>query len=404
MFERRVLAGTAVALLLPASLLLAPAPGAATDATPAVENSALRGAEAQRVRLEALPQIVHQGGQVASPDEALAALTAVVVPASAGRQIVLQVQRGPSWEWVDTIRQKAETRVQFAAPATTDGQPLTYRVTAVHHRGLGSVTSDPVSTAPWLAPTWTDEFDGIELSPKWHHRGTNFEPQSLRSCSQGDPSAVQVAGGAVRLSVLRDPTRTDKCKAYVRGDYIGKFAYRLNGHIGTEGAFSFKYGFAAARIRFHRQRGQHGSFWMQPVGGMFPGGSGHEIDVIEYFGDRHPLGGLATFIHRYEGSRMVKTGERVANGRSFLKNRRDGWSKNYHVFSVQWTPQRLIFRIDGKESHRINGGISNAPQYPILSLLSSDYEFVEMTDRQLPQHMYVDWVRVWETGDQVAGQ
>ena len=26
----------------------------------------------------------------------------------------------------------------------------------------------------------------------------------------------------------------------------GRFAYRLNGHIGTQGAFSFKYGFAAA--------------------------------------------------------------------------------------------------------------------------------------------------------------
>ncbi|MCW2833040.1 MAG: hypothetical protein JWN68_993, partial [Nocardioides sp.] len=323
---------------------------------------------------------------------------------SPGRQIVLQVQRGPSWAWVDTLRQTTETRVQFAAPATAEGQPLTYRVKAVRHQGLGSVTSASVSTAPWLDPTWTDEFDGFELSPKWHHRGTNFEPQSLRSCSQGDPSAVRVAGGAVRLSVLRDPTRTEKCRAYVRGDHLGKFAYRLNGHIGTEGAFSFKYGFAAARIKFHRERGQHGGFWMQPVGGMLPGSSGHEIDVIEYFGDRHPLGGLATFIHRYQGSHIVKTGSRVANGHSFLKGRRDGWSKNYHVFSVQWTPQRLIFRIDGKESHRINGGISNAPQYPILSLLSSDYEFVEMTDRQLPQHMYVDWVRVWETGDPTAGQ
>ena len=72
--------------------------------------------------------------------------------------------------------------------------------------------------------------------------------------------------------------------------------------------------------------------------------------------------------------------------------------RNFHVFSVQWTPTRLIFRIDGKETWRIGGRISRVQQYLKLSLLSSDYELPSIADRQLPQHMYVDWVRVWETG------
>jgi beta-glucanase (GH16 family) len=399
MSARRALAGTALVLLMPAALLLGSEPGSATDTVGGTAPStSIRTAETPLVRVEVLPQIVQQGGRVASPDGAKAAITATVKPVVVGRQISLQVQRGPVWEWVDTVRQDAEGRAQFAAPAASGDQPLTYRVKAVHAEGLKTVTSQAVSTARWLIPTWTDEFSGAALSPKWHHRGQNFEPHSLRSCSKGDPTAVQVAGGAVRLSVLRDLSRTTKCRARVRGEVVGRFAYRLNGHIGTEGAFSFKYGFAAARVKFHHQRGQHGGFWMQPVGGMYPGGTGHEIDIIEYFGDKHPLGGLATCVHRYEGSRMVKTGARVANARSFLKDKRDGWSRSYHVFSVQWTPQRLIFRIDGKETYRIRGGISSAPQYPILSLLASDYEFPQMKDKQLPQHMYVDWVRVWETG------
>ena len=412
MSAHHVLASAVLALLMPASLLVgSQASLAESETDPLTETGAGTGAVSetapnlststdgtQVVRLQALPQVVQQGGRVASPDAAQAAITATVKPVAVGRQISLQVQRGLVWDWVDTVRQDAEGRVEFAAPAASDGQSLTYRVKAVHDQGLKTITSNPVSTARWLTPTWTDEFSGDALSPKWHHRGQNFEPQSLRTCSKGDPSAVEVAGGAVRLSVVKDLSRTDKCRATVRGDFVGTYAYRLNGHIGTEGAFSFRYGVAAARIKFHRQRGQHGGFWMQPVGGMFPGGAGHEIDVIEYFGDRHPLGGLATFVHRYEGTRMVKTGARVARGRSFLRSRRDGWSKNYHVFSVQWTPEMLIFRIDGKETYRIRGGISSAPQYPILSLLASDYEFPQMKDRQLPQHMYVDWIRVWETG------
>ena len=98
---------------------------------------------------------------------------------------------------------------------------------------------------------------------------------------------------------------------------------------------------AAARIKFHRLRGQHGAFWMQPLEAMYPGGTGHEIDVIEYFGDNHNRAGLTTFIHRYEGDQVVKIGSRITDPRSLLKSRRDRWSKTYHVFSVQWTPQTL---------------------------------------------------------------
>ena len=95
---------------------------------------------------------------------------------------------------------------------------------------------------------------------------------------------------------------------------------------------------------------------------------------------------------------MVRVGGRIDDLRSYLRSRSDGWATKYHVFSVQWTPRMLIFRIDGKETIRIRGNISSVAQYPILSLLSSDYEIPRITDSQLPQHMYVDWVRVWETG------
>jgi beta-glucanase (GH16 family) len=397
MSVRRTLARTALALMVPTSLLLAVGDGTATESTADTPASAsVRSSAGQRVRLEALPQIVQQGALVASPNAAKAAITATIKPVAVGRKVRLQVLRGASWETIATTRQDGKGRAQFAARATSLGAPLTYRVRAAAFDGLAAVTSESVSTARWQTPTWTDEFSGSALSSSWHHRGQSFDPESLRRCSRGDPKAVRVGGGAVRLSVMRDRSRTDKCKARVRGEVVGKYAYRLNGHIGA--GFSFRYGVAAARVKFHHLRGQHGSFWMQPHGGTYPGSLGHEVDVIEYFGDNHPRGGLTSFVHRYEGSRLVRTGARITDFSSFLKNKRDGWSKNYHVFSVQWTPDTLIFRIDGKETTRIGGGISSVPQLPILSLLASDYEIPHMEDRQLPQHMYVDWIRVWETG------
>jgi beta-glucanase (GH16 family) len=397
----------ATALLLPASLLAWAQPGSATGSTPASTqvvadevpaHVSVRATRHQRIRLEALPRVVQQGPTVAGADAARTAVVATLKPVRPGRRVQLQVQEGEAWRAVASRRQDRLGRVQFAASAAVDGKPLTYRVKAMPSSSTSPFTSAPVSTARWLEATWTDEFDGSELGPDWNHRGREYAHGSRRSCAKGDPRAISVGGGAVRLSVIKDPDATKRCRIQGRDARAGRFGYRLNGHIGTEGSFSFRYGVAAARVKFHRLRGQHGAFWMQPVTGMYPGAAGNEIDVVEYFGDHHPQGGLASFMHRYEGKRRIASGGWIPNSRSFLASRNDGWSKNYHVFSVEWTPRMLVFRIDGKETGRLRGRISAVPQFPILSLIAANYEIPKIKEKRLPQHMYVDWVRVWETG------
>ena len=396
MSARRVLAGSALALLMPASLLMTTESGSATDSAASAATSSVRKAASQRISLEALPQIVQQGRGTASANSAKAAITAKIKPVKVGRKVILQQLNGSSWKKVGVAKQEKNGSVNFAALVSKGGQALTYRVQATAYQGLKATTSKTVDTSQWLVPTFTDEFSGSALGSMWGMRGQDYEPTSKRICSKGSPKAVKVAGGAVRLSVIKDRSRSGTCKASSR-KVTKRISYRLTGHIGTAGMFDFKYGVAAARIKMQKLQGQHASFWMQPVGENQPGSDGHEIDIIEYFGDKHPQGGLTSFIHWYKGNRLIKTGSWIKNSTSFLKNKQDGWSKNYHVFSVQWTPKVIIFRIDGKETWRTSARVSKAQQYLILSLLASDYEALELTDKQLPQHMYVDWVRVWET-------
>ncbi len=402
----RLLVAAGSAVLLPASLLAWSPAGSATDTVVVEEvpaSTSVRSTGHQRIRLEALPPVVQPGGAVASPAAARAAVVATLRPVRPGRRVQLQVQEEESWRAVATKRQDRRGRAQFAAATSADGEALTYRVKAMASGSMSPVRSMPVSTARWLRATWTDEFDGTQLDPVWNHRGREYAHGSRRSCAKGDPSAVSVGGGAVRLSVVKDPDATTRCRIEGRDARAGRFAYRLNGHIGTQHAFAFRYGVAAARVKFHRLRGQHGAFWLQPADGMYAGALGSEIDVVEYFGDRHPQGGLASFMHRYEGKRRIASGGWIENSRSFLSGRRDGWSKNYHVFSVEWTPRMLVFRIDGKETGRMRGKISAVPQFPILSLIAANYEIPKIKEKRLPQHMYVDWVRVWETGGESAG-
>ena len=396
MSARRVLAGSAVALLLPASLLLTVETGSATDSAARPALTSVTKKAGQKISVEVLPQIVQQGKGTASADSAKGAVTATIKPVKVGRKVVLERLVGTSWKKVGTAKQEKSGDANFKAAVSSGGAAVTYRVTAQKFKGLKEVSSTSADTTQWLTPTFSDEFSGSTLSQVWGMRGQKYEPQSKRKCSKGDPKAVKVGGGTLRLSVIKDKSAKGKCKASSRKQNK-KISYRLNGHVGTEGGFDFKYGVAAARIKMQKSQGQHASFWSQPNGGNGPGSAGHEIDIIEYFGDKHPQGGLTSFIHWYKGKRLIKTGSWIKDSKSFLKNNKDGWSKNYHVFSVQWTPKTIIFRIDGKETWRTSARVSQEQQYLILSLLASDYEALEMSDKKLPQHMYVDWVRVWET-------
>ena len=207
----------------------------------------------------------------------------------------------------------------------------------------------------------------------------------------------------MRLSVLRDPAMpAGSCTAYKQdGTVIGNFDYRLNGHVSTDGHQSLKYGVVAARIKFQPRQGQHASLWMQPqdptyIPNAFEGGA--EIDIIEYFGDGVPNGGLTSFVYNPTASGVPqKIGGWIKKPERYLSDKKDGWSKRYHVFSVEWSPTAYVFRIDGRETARITQGISGVPQFPILSLLSSDYELKKLKgEANLPQTMSVDWIRFWQ--------
>jgi beta-glucanase (GH16 family) len=264
------------------------------------------------------------------------------------------------------------------------------------------VVSRAVATSQWGAATFTDQFAGTSLSGNWVHRMQFYQPESMRNCSKGSPAAVSVGQGTLRLGVISDPAMAPgSCPAYKKdGTLIGNFNYRLNGHISTEDHQYLKYGVVAARIKFQKRQGQHGSLWMQPAiseSTTDSGKGGAEIDVIEWFGEGVKNGGLASFIYMLTEDGPEKVGGQLPDPDQYLTGKDDSWFDDYHVFSLEWTPQEYIFRIDGQETFRTSQGVSHQPEFPILSLLSSDYELEHLGgDQNLPQTMYVDWLKFWQ--------
>lgn len=345
------------------------------------------------VSLSMLPPIAQPGAEPADPEDAKAVLSARFDEASAGREVRLEAKSGDSWEEAGTAEVDADGTVDFVV----DGSASAYRVVADATGDLAAERSAEVDARAWGEIDFSETFEGDELSEAWVHRGAEYNPEGLRRCSKGSPEAVEVSDGVASLKVIDDPDRSESCEAVAAdGTSLGEFDYRLNGHIASNALFT--YGVTAARIKFQRDKGQHGSFWLQSNLGIAPTNpleNGAEIDVVEYFGDSSD-DRLASFVYYpTEDGTSVKEGDFVEDSRSFLTSKDDEWWKSYHVFSVEWTQDEYVIRIDGQEAWRTTAGISGQPEFIVLSLLSSDYELPNLPDGGLPQAMQVDWVQHW---------
>jgi len=338
------------------------------------------------VTARVLPQLASVSEDTEAADDAEWVVEVRLDDVEAGTTVALVARQDGAWETVDETESNDSGEVALSTMATGD-------MHVVVGDG-GDAIGAEVSTADAPEATFTDDFDENSVDVEggsWFTRDQGYH--GVRTCSRADASAADVRKGVLRLSVLEDPER-DQCR--LKGQRK-QYDFRLNGHVGTEGFQRFTYGFAAARIKTQAARGQHAAFWMQPVGGQGTGGpkkGGAEIDVIEYFGDDHPEGGLTSFTYFLD-----KNGKKQTVG-GWLPNADelgDDWAEQYHVFSVEWTPDEYVFRIDDKVTQRLKGETSGRPEFLILSLLSSDYELPRFNG-DLPETMEVDWARVWETG------
>ncbi|HXH77252.1 glycoside hydrolase family 16 protein [Nocardioides sp.] len=375
-FVRRTAALACVAVLAACSSNSGGTPGG-TPGGPSDETSQPDFTDGQGISAVVLPQIAAPGDSAEKSTDADFVVDVTIEDAQAGREVELQVPDGEDWTTEDTGETDAKGRVTL-----TVAQPGELRVVSGGDTPVGvNLSTDEVP-----ASNFADEFDQLDPAV-WGTRDQGYA--GVRLCSRASDEAAEAVDGVLRLSVLDDPDKgacREKSKPY---------AYRLNGHIGS--AYSFTYGYAAARIKFQPLRGQHGSFWLQGFGAEPTGDAkvtGAEVDIIEYFGDDHPQGGLTSFIYWHPTAKGKTAGGWLSDPEQFG----DDWSSKFHVFSVEWTPEKYVFRIDGQVTNEITQGVSGVPEFLILSLLSSDYELQQLGgDDKLPQHMDVDWVKVWPT-------
>lgn len=239
-----------------------------------------------------------------------------------------------------------------------------------------------VSTVPAIGYSlvWAEEFSGDNLdTDKWMHRMVNGMHGKSRIRSH---CSVLDGDGHV---VLRSQLVPDESEV----------GYEIeSGMIATQGLHAWKYGLFEARLQFESAQGHHGAFWLQSkeygkVTDDFEA-SGTEIDIIEYFGNNK----LSQNLHwNAYGSKDKKA---VSSGNLLAKNVVHTVDTDFHIYSLLWTPTENIFYIDGKETWRTARAVSKHDEYIILSVLASDRESKKIRQKEFPDSMVVDWVRVYQ--------
>lgn len=357
-----------------------------------------------RGTLASLPPIVQPGTTPAAPSST-GTLIATFTPASPGQKVTLERQSRRGWKAVSTSSEDAWGSASFAPPVGT------YRARTTSN-GRTWVTGK-VTTARWQ-PEFEDTFSGTTLDTSvWNDQKREHESvYAPRTCARTDPSARRVSDGVLHLGVALDPalagTPCDYTSTRPAGTTTGTSPYLLNSQVATEYTRFFQHGIVAARIKPQRAKGMHSGFWMLPSGTQYTDGvpaAGAEIDVMEFFGENgRGTETISSSVHYYEANwEKVSLGDNFPTARKSLGKGRSWWNE-FHVFSVEWTANEYIFRIDGREYYRETTAVSQAAQYLVLSNLTSDYELSELTSDELADTAQVDWVRVFDASSRQSSR
>ena len=244
----------------------------------------------------------------------------------------------------------------------------------------------PASAAPPLWHlVWSDEFDGPPGTPpdpsKWVYDlgGGGWGNQELEIYTDSRGNSLEDGRGNLVIQTL-EPSP-------------GQFT---SARLTTQGKFSTEYGRVEARIKIPYGQGIWPAFWMLGANRATAGWPAcGEIDIMEN------IGGEPATVHGtlqgpgYLGTHGIGRPFVLAAGR---------FADDYHVYAIEWTPQRVDFLVDGNSYHTVTPAslpagarwVYDHPFFLILNVAVGGAWAGHPDGTSLfPQKMLVDYVRVY---------
>ena len=253
-----------------------------------------------------------------------------------------------------------------------------------------SAGSPPVNSGWKLV--WQDEFKGKSIDPKkWNvlireHSKHNELQYYL-------PDEAYVENGCLRL---RSQART-----------FGTMAY-TSGRVDTSGKFAPVYGRFEIRAKLPAGQGLWPAHWLYPqkrdwemeclMAEMVAGGKERlipeerpwysEIDIMEFLG--HEPKTVYGTLHYYTFDGQKRTSSGTWRGEV-------DYTKDFHVYALEWEPSGLRWFIDDRLIHSTTNGVPHTPHYLILNTaVGGAWPGNPDSTTVFPQFHDIDYVRVFQ--------
>jgi beta-glucanase (GH16 family) len=205
---------------------------------------------------------------------------------------------------------------------------------------LGTVAAPRPQNTP-SESVFFDDFSGPELDrSKWNvvvtGRTVNNEQQAYVDSTDtiglvtGDASAGAERGALAIRAIYRPGFKTAEGRAF---DFV-------SGRLDTRGKFEFAYGTAAARVKLTAGPGLWPAFWALGNGRWPDSG---EMDILENVGDP-TWTNFALHGPGYSGNTPLVLRAPLPAGADITA---------WHVYAMDWTPDSLVFKVDGIEKYRV---------------------------------------------------
>ena len=220
---------------------------------------------------------------------------------------------------------------------------------------------------------FSDDFHGSTLDSRWITCYPWAKPGGCTNPATGelewyDPGGVSVSDGALHLTARRRVVTEDG----------HRYAF-TSGMVATAGTFHFTYGYVQFRAHVPSGTGLWPALWLLPSSESWP----PEIDVLEVQGADPSVAALTYHpIHRRQEQRQVHT-----------TNLSEGW----HVFAIDWTPDSIVWYVDGRAAFEVTGDVPSQPMYLVMDLAVSGLQ-PPNASTTFPASLDVNDVRVWQPG------
>jgi len=205
---------------------------------------------------------------------------------------------------------------------------------------------------------WSDEFDGqgaIDTN-KWHHQtqlpnGSSWYNGEIQHYTNRADNSY-VSNGTLKI-VARKETFSDQ------GVTLTHTSARLNSK------FAFTYGYVEIRAQLPTGVGtwpamwtlgqnitEPGGFW-EPTHGTTSWPYCGEIDIMEHWGSNQNYVQSAMHTPSSFGNTVNKGGQTISTA-----------SSAFHVYALEWTPERMVFSVDGNVHYIYEPAVQNGETWP----------------------------------------